>query len=291
MKHILVGVDGRHGGRDAIELAQLFAEPGSRITLAHVHSSSAATWQSVERQEARREAGRRLLESERELAGVHAALAVVGDATVGSGLRKLAKRTNADILVVGSCHRGAVGRVLLGNDARSAMSGAPCPVAIAPAHYVRPPELTRIGVGYDDSREAKAALGLARELVRVHGGRIMARAVISLQDLPYGEPIPEGWPKIALELMDDARGRLRAFGDIDGDATYGDPGPQLAELSEDVDLLLVGSRDYGRIDRLFESSCAGYLAQHSRSPLVVVPRSALTVTDPSSDRCEPQPVA
>ena len=39
-RSILVGVDGRRGGRDAIALAMRLAGPEARITLAHVYGGS-----------------------------------------------------------------------------------------------------------------------------------------------------------------------------------------------------------------------------------------------------------
>ena len=36
-KNVLVGVDGRPNGRDAIALASQLADPDGKLTLAHVH--------------------------------------------------------------------------------------------------------------------------------------------------------------------------------------------------------------------------------------------------------------
>ena len=41
-KNVLVGVDGRPGGRDAIALAGLLSDPGARLTLAFVRSGDTA---------------------------------------------------------------------------------------------------------------------------------------------------------------------------------------------------------------------------------------------------------
>ena len=42
--------------------------------------------------------------------------------------------------------------------------------------------------------------------------------------------------------------------DVDGDMAYGQPGPELARFSRDLDLLVVGSRRLGPMDRLIEGS-------------------------------------
>lgn len=58
-----------------------------------------------------------------------------------------------------------LGRVLIGDDTRAALGGAPCAVAIAPAGYGQHAVAMReIGVGYDGSPESEHALGVARKL-------------------------------------------------------------------------------------------------------------------------------
>lgn len=267
---IIVGVDGRQGGRDAIALARLLAAPGAAITLVHVHGTYRHPEQAAEPTSVWRERAEDLLEVERAAAGIEARLIAVDGPVVGKALKQLADRSGSDLLVVGSCHRGILGRVLLGDDARTAVTQAPCAVAVAPSGYQPPVRLERIGVGYDGSREANAALEIARSIARAHDARVHARAVVSLQDIPYGEPIPDGWPKIAVGLMDEKQRALSDLGDIDADATYGEPREQLAHYSRHLDLLLVGSRGYGPVDSLFEGSSSRHLARHSRCPLVVV---------------------
>jgi hypothetical protein len=45
-----------------------------------------------------------------------------------------------------------------------------------------------------------------------------------------------------------------------------------------VDLLIVGSRSYGPIGRLFHGSTSNYLQSHARSPLIVLPRGSTAAT-------------
>ena len=58
--------------------------------------------------------------------------------------------------MVGSSHRGALGRVLVGNVATQLLSGGPCPVLLAPRGLEdrAPLALWLIGVGFDDSGES-----------------------------------------------------------------------------------------------------------------------------------------
>ena len=73
---------------------------------------------------------------------------VVAAPSPADGLHELSEREGAD-LIVGSSHRGAVGRVLAGSVAERLLHGSPCAVAVAPVGYAR-----RDGAGLD-------ALGVA----------------------------------------------------------------------------------------------------------------------------------
>ena len=80
---------------------------------------------------------RELLEKRRAETVVEADLRWYGSPSVGRGLHELAELIGADLLVIGSSRRGLLGRVLIGDDTRAALNGAPCAVAIAPAGYSR----------------------------------------------------------------------------------------------------------------------------------------------------------
>jgi nucleotide-binding universal stress UspA family protein len=274
--NVLVGVDGRIGGRDAIALARLLAEPESSLTFAHVYGGATASGRvSALAVPLALESSERLLAHAARELGEKAGTVSVCDSSVGRGLRRLAEQRKSDLLVVGSCHRGMLGRAVLGDDTRRALNGAPCAVGIAPSGYSSlTPRLSHIGVGCDRSAESAQALHAAHVLAARHGAAIRALAVVSLQDIPYGEPIPELWPKVAGQLVVDELHRLDDLEGVEGDATYGDPGEELAAFGAGLDLLIVGSRSYGPVGRLFNGSTSNYLERHARCPLLVLPRSA-----------------
>ena len=94
--NVLVGVDGRQGGRDAIALAIWLAGPVARTTLAHVdpietHSSGSDSHAD----------SRRMLSDERVGAAIDAKILVVHDSSAARGLHQLAARRRYDLLVVG----------------------------------------------------------------------------------------------------------------------------------------------------------------------------------------------
>ena len=87
-ENVLVGVDGRPNGRDAITLAGQLVDRAGRLTLAHVHSGGLDPGQVPgeeveERKE--RDASRELLQREQARAVVSAELASVAAPSPGRG--------------------------------------------------------------------------------------------------------------------------------------------------------------------------------------------------------------
>ena len=273
---VAVGVDGRQGGRDAIALAEELAAPDAAITLAHVYGGgsmggrAAALAMPLEV-----EASERLLAREQTDAALQADTVLVYESSVGRGLHELAEQRAADLLVVGSCHRGPLGRAFLGGDTSRALNGAPCAVAIAPTGYTatshRP---STLGIGYDGSPESEQALFAARELAVRAGSTMKVLSVVALQSIPYGEPVPQNWPDVVKELIDDEQRRLQGLAGIEAVVGYGDPGEELAAFSAGLDLLIVGSRGYGPVGRLFNGSTSNHLARRARCPLLVLRRGS-----------------
>ncbi len=273
--NVLVGVDGRPNGRDAIALAKRLTDASGTLTLAHVYSGelnpSHAISPGVVREE--QDASAKLLEDELAGAEVDAELVSIVAMSPGRGLHQQAEDQGADLLVVGSCSRGAFGRAMLGDDTRAALNGAPCAVAIATLGYAthRPP-LAKIGVGYNGSPEGRGALEMARGLASSAGATVYAREVVSIPSVAYTGFIPPLLGDSMDELLQEAQSRMSALPDVHGSAVYGLTGEELAAFSEEVDLLVVGSRSYGPVKRLVVGSTSNYLERHARCSLLVLPR-------------------
>ena len=280
-KNVLVGVDGRAGGRDAIALAGRLVDDQGQLTLIHVHQETTGIVVHDFDSSARDEA-QRLLEGERDAAGVTAKLVSTAAPSVGSGLHRVAEESAADLLVVGTCRHGFVGRVLLSDDTRASLEGAPCAVAIPPLGYAqRSKPIGVIGVGYDRSPESHAALDLARVLAAEGNIKIKVLTIVSALPFSYAGLAPMDLGSEIDGLMSEARDRLNALDDVEGHAVYGLPGEELAVFGDDVDVLLVGSRSYGPQRHLMLGSTSKHLARVSRCPLLVLPRaSAQEIIEP-----------
>jgi nucleotide-binding universal stress UspA family protein len=277
--NVLIGVDGRQGGRDAIALAQELAVPDATLTLAHVYATFPGRG-ATEALQSERAASVQLLEWERELAALDAKLVVRGERPVGQGLHELAEEHRADLLVVGSTRHAPLGRVLMGDDCRAALDGTPCAIGIAPRDHARFEHRWEwLGVGYDESPESVAALAAARELAVLLGAKVKPLRVVSPEEVRREQPTPG--PKAIDELLDRCLRRLAQLPDVYGAATYGSPREELARFATEVDLLVVGSRGYGPIGRLLHGSVSRYLLRHASCPLLVLPRAA--VRDPERE--------
>jgi nucleotide-binding universal stress UspA family protein len=273
---VMVGVDDREGGRDAIALAEVLAAAGGQLTLAYVYTGDPHAWHGslgVSDADAR-ERALEVLEKARADADVEAQLRWRGSPSPGRGLHEMAEVIDADLLVVGSSRRGLIGRVRVRDDTRAALNGAPCAVAVAPAGFSeRPVVMREIGVGYDASPESEHALKVARMLAAQHHTKLSAcQAVTVPAYLAHGRTAADG---TALDdLVQDARARVAALDDVEPHAAYGEPAEELALYSASLDLLVVGSRGYGPVGRLVHGSTSQHLARTARCPLLILTRAA-----------------
>jgi nucleotide-binding universal stress UspA family protein len=281
---IVVGVDGRQGGRDALRLAGLLAEAGGGDLIAvrvfpHQHRPALARSPAVDEE---RESTQVALDRELADMGMTTARAhVVGDTSPARALHRMAERERADVLVVGSAHRGAVGRVLGGDVALGSLHGSPCPVAVAPRGMADrdATPLTRIGVGFDGTPESREALAVAVALAK------SARVELELL-CAATPPIPlfaeAAWADGAIvDYRLEAEELIsRTLGELDveavGKAVVGGPVETLVELTHRVDVLVVGSRGWGPIRRILLGSTAARLIREAACPVLVVPRGAAT---------------
>jgi nucleotide-binding universal stress UspA family protein len=287
---VLVGFDGSKQGKDALRLAELLAEAGGTTpTVAFVYEPESIF-----------DGGELYLPPDEER--VHAKrneqtaqVFAAADSQLGAGqyeridswgsparqLEWLAG-TKADVIVLGSTHRGAFGRVSPGSVGERLLHGAPCAVAVAPVGYAGQddPGIKRIGVGYDGSGESKRALDAAISIATATGAILQLIAAIPVfsQVLPRPGMMPA--PDYHQLVRDDLEGLLRtAAGGIDGAVVEwtvdeGEPAEALAARGRDLDLLVVGSRGYGPVRRALLGGVSAKLIRSAPCPVLVTPRGS-----------------
>jgi len=276
-KNVLVGVDGTANGRDAIAFASRLTNLGAKPTLVNVHPGEfrplhAFTPALLSDEE---QASTQLLKDARAATSADAEILSVAAPSPGAGLHWTAEERRADLLVVGSCGRSALGRAMIGDDTRAALNGAPCAVAIASRGYAaHPSPLAKVGVAYNGSPESEVALASARELAAASGAAVYALEVVSLPSYAFSGIVSPPLGDTIDAMLAQAKERIGKLQDVHGDAVYGLAGEELAAFSNGLDLLVVGSRGYGPIKRLVVGSTSDYLERHARSSLLVLVRDA-----------------
>jgi nucleotide-binding universal stress UspA family protein len=284
---IVVGVDGREGGREAIALAGTLRTQDAQLVLAHAYPYEPTPSRASSRgfEAYLREAAVKLLEEERASAGVEGVIAPVADTSPARALHHCVDRHEADLLVIGSSHHGPVGRVLTGDVAANVLRGASCPVAIAPRGYDQGKQISRIGVGLDNTPESEHALELAVALADRTGAALQLLTVVG-NTVPavagYGYAFD--WTDVIADRRTEAERRLAETIDrvgvpATGEVQVGPPGEHLEALSRETDLLLLGSRGFGPVRRVVLGSTSSHLAHHAGCPILVVPRSAEVDSD------------
>ena len=285
---ILIAVDAGVRTLDAVRLGELLARvTGLPATLATAfpHVPLGGDAESDLREEARQT----LLELGGTMEGVTVTDARVVDShSPARALQDLSEEEHAAVVVIGSTHRGMIGRVVPGTVAERLLSGAASPVAVAPAGYAEstsPLELRVVGVAYDGSDEARQALDGAAALARQGGARL--RIITVFQRIAFGALATPGGvslesvnDRLEAEMKEQLDEAVAAHGDgVEGVFASGDAAEVLAAQSEELDLLVAGSRGYGPIGAVLLGGTTHRLLTAAACPLIVIPRGgALDLT-------------
>jgi len=282
---LIAGYDGSDHAVDGLALAELLSEVSGAELLAvavvpHEYPYAPGT---PEREEGLRSHAEDMLVdavSERDRVQTR----VVAARSAAQGLHDLAESEQADVVVVGSSHRGPVGRVLAGSVAERLLHGAPCPVAVAPAGYRERPDigLKVVACAFDGSDEARLALQHAEYVARRAGAALRLLAVHE-PELIFGiDQIPGGYDRVELGRLE----RQRLTRELEAAAAAIGPGIEVrhdllegsavealaAAAGDGVDLVTVGSRTYGPVRRVLLGGVSSGLVRSSPAPVLVVPR-------------------
>lgn len=271
-QRVIAGYDSRPGADDAVALARTLADAaGASLAVARVFPE--VPWLLGERIADLVDRRRRATEL-----GLLDDLAVVADAagaegepvpsgSPARGLTELAEELDADLIVVGSSHRGSVGRVVPGSTAVRLLHGGPCAIAVAPRGFAEGDRrIAVLGVAFDGSPEAGAALDHATWL----GERLEGTLRVITVTPPGVEGQHADWYEARLA---DAVAAIPPSLRPEARAQRGDPGAViLEEADRGIDLLLLGSRGYGPLRRVLLGDVAAGVIDGAPCPVLVLPR-------------------
>lgn len=277
---LLIAIDKRQGGLDALELARVLGsgEDSSALVVTVLYTGPYPMEFALLPAEEAEEAEPLFDRARAKLEGFELEMRAFGGGSPAGIIDNILKRESFDAVVVGSPHRGPVGRVLIGSVAASLLSGSPTAVAVAPVGYAKEEhdQLRTVAVGFDGNAESRLALNRAEEIATRSGARLEVLTVVTP---PAAVPamVPGYYPQVPAhpeEVIDEAVGAVDSAVTVEGVRLDGDPASELIHrCTEGVDLLVLGSRGYGPVTRALLGSVSRQVAENAPCPVMVVPRS------------------
>ena len=282
LTHIAAGADGSDEGKDAVALAAgLASRTGAGLSLVNVFPTllfpSPGT---TDRATLRKQADESLQRDRDELAP-DAIIHSVADLSVSRALMHFAQETHVEMVVIGSSPDAPPGRARIGRRGRQLLHDMPFALALAArGSRTRKFEVRRVGLGDDGGPEAKVARDVAIELCRAASATLVIKSVIDNSYPILAAVAPAALPKYEAGWEYQ---RSQAQSDLEQHAAQidvpteissvlGDPGRELRSVSDDVDLIVVGSRRWGPIARVVTGGVGETLVADAGCPVVIVPR-------------------
>lgn len=295
---LIVGYDGSENGADALALGAVLAEclAATPLVVTAMPEYAHLLGSSKLEAEVERHSKPIFAAARARLGDVKAETRAIIDTSPGRALNELAEGVDSVVLVIGSGHRGPVGRILLGTTGAALLSGAPCAIAVAPRGYAQTGSrrVLRIGAAVNGADESDAALAAASGLAaRLHAS-LRVLGVVEAVRLSHGGEYPAADPatyeRASEQAMDRAlRGAMDTLpAELPAERRLmsGNPAELLAAAAEELDLLVLGSRGYGPVRRALLGSVSSRLIESAPCPVLVLPRAAgadpLGLTEPNA---------
>jgi nucleotide-binding universal stress UspA family protein len=285
---ILIGVDASERSQDAIAFARRLAEAsGAHLVVANAYPYSDVPSRASNhayREALRDESLETVSQMRAQLEGFpekRSTVRITANVSPAHALHAIADAENVSLLVVGSTHTGRSGRVFPGSTGERLLHGSPCAVAVVPTAYrQQEAPIQRIGVAYNHTPEARVAAFAAAEIARSVGAELEVIGVVDAS--AYGTPAMMGGPSEVL-LREDIERHVQdsldaLVADLPPDVKItttrlaGDPAEAVADRTQQLDLLVTGSRGYGPLRSVLVGGFSGRIMRMAHCPVIVVPR-------------------
>lgn len=208
----------------------------------------------------------------------------IGDPT--DETRNAAITSDADLIVITSHARGAIGRAAFGSVADHLSRTSTIPVLIIRPSDAsvenEPPMIRRLLVPLDGSPRSQAALAVAKRLARQLAAPIHLLRVIDFSPMLYSnEPIAlpqeyfDDWRRIARLSLENAAEPLQEAGiAVTTEIREGSPYVSIESACEEGDLIVLSSHGRSGIERWLLGSVAEKLVRAAPVPVCLVPAIA-----------------
>jgi nucleotide-binding universal stress UspA family protein len=265
---MIVGFDGTDTGVDGLLLSLGSAKAfGSQITVVYVYDKElSATSPEAERELA--EHADAVLAGARE--SVSQALAVTFCALPASspahGLHDLARIEGTDMIVLGSRRLGPRTKLALGTVSENVMRAAACAVAVAPRGYHRDDGYVpqRIAVGWIPTTEGEHALDVACRIARATGGGVGVVATTSASGTVAGLKTR------AHHAVERVVAALGGEVEVAVWARVGRAAEELVKSSDNMDLVVLGSRGYAPPRTMLLGSVSSQVVPEAQCPVMIL---------------------
>jgi nucleotide-binding universal stress UspA family protein len=205
---------------------------------------------------------------------------LIGATSPARALHEAAEREQAELIVVGSDESRENGQLAAGATRRQALQGAPCAVALAPAGFADTDRcLAPVGVGFDGSPESRLALLSATGVAQSIGRELRVISVLKRPTPTHPMFAFTSYREHLEALREQARSRLLEVVDalpvhqgIEPLVIDGEPADVLVDHSDELGLIVVGSRAYGPLRRVLLGSVSDALLDRAACPVMIVPR-------------------
>jgi nucleotide-binding universal stress UspA family protein len=277
---ILVPVDGSPEASAALPYAAALATPGTEIVLLTVVPSATDA-----------DAARAGLETAAQRLRV-AGQTVRTEVATGNPARRIvdiAAELRAEMIVMASHGRGAIGRLIYGSVADRVGRESPVPVMVVRTKQLAPGPvgISRLVVPLDGSSRAESALPVATAISQRLGTPVsLVRVVDPADAMPPAVGVDEAIPfeiydEAEKELEQEARRYLEMMAQklreqglpMTTSVLVGSPASSIEEATHFGDVLVLSSHERTGVMRWLLGSLAEKLAREDESPVILVPAS------------------
>jgi nucleotide-binding universal stress UspA family protein len=282
---IVVGVDGSPASNAAVcWAARDAAMRNVPLTLVHMYSAYVPTFPQIPLPAGvtvwQEQDGRQALEEAVKIAEDavqgHQRLVISSELKCSPPVATLVELSEeAEMVVVGSNGRGAVGRLLLGSVSSGVVQHAKCPVAVIRDEdpLMPHPQRAPVLVGIDGSPASELATAIAFDEASRRG--VDLQALHAWSDVQVLELPGFDWAVVKAEAERSLAERLAGWQERYPDVTVhrllvcDRPARQLIEKSESAQLVVLGSHGRGGIARTLLGSVSNAVVHSVRMPVIV----------------------